>query len=145
MAHRQLFQVVVATIILVVPFQFTHAGEITGTVTHVRDGDTIVVGKQPIRLNGVSAPERNEAGGREATAFMKRLVLGKKLTCVDNGERTYDRLVARCYLNGKDIGETIIASGLARDCPRYSGGRYSRFEIDASRTLPLPRYCVPKR
>ena len=91
MAHRQLFQVVVATIILVVPFQFTHAGEMTETVTHVRDGDTIVVGRQPIRLNGVSAPEHNEAGGREATAFMKRLVLGKKLTCVDNGKKTKHR------------------------------------------------------
>ena len=30
---------------------------LTGTVTHVRDGDTIEVGKIPIRLNGVSAPE----------------------------------------------------------------------------------------
>ena len=29
---------------------------LTGTVTHVRDGDTIEVGKIPIRLNGVSAP-----------------------------------------------------------------------------------------
>jgi len=33
---------------------------LTGTVTHVRDGDTIEVGKIPIRLNGVSAPELKE-------------------------------------------------------------------------------------
>lgn len=33
------------------------------------------------------------------------------------------------------------APGLARDCPRYSGGRHQRFETDASRALPLPDYC----
>jgi endonuclease YncB( thermonuclease family) len=34
---------------------------LTGTVTKVRDGDTIEVGRIPIRLNGVSAPEMNLA------------------------------------------------------------------------------------
>ena len=37
---------------------------LTGTVTHVRDGDTIEVGKVPIRLNGVSAPELKEPLGK---------------------------------------------------------------------------------
>ncbi|MBO43329.1 MAG: hypothetical protein CMM28_06350 [Rhodospirillaceae bacterium] len=41
------------------------------TVIHERDGDTIVVGKQAIRLNGIAAPERNEPGGKEATAYMR--------------------------------------------------------------------------
>jgi micrococcal nuclease len=117
------------------------SGSMTDFVTHVRDGDTVVVGQQPIRLNGISAPERNEDGGDEATAFMKRLVLGKKVTCVDNGKTTHDRLVAQCYLDGKDIGRLIIAAGLARDCPRYSGGRYVGDETEASRRLPFPRYC----
>ena len=68
------------------------------TVTHVRDGDTIVVGKQAIRLNGIAAPERNEPGGNEATAYMRQLVLGKLLNCMDNGKWTHDRLVAVCHL-----------------------------------------------
>ena len=38
---------------------------LTGMVTHVRDGDTIEVGKIPIRLNGVSAPELHELLGNE--------------------------------------------------------------------------------
>ena len=33
---------------------------LTGNVTKVRDGDTVEVGKIPIRLNGVSAPELQE-------------------------------------------------------------------------------------
>ena len=40
-------------------------GTMTGQVTHVRDGDTIVVGSMPIRLNGLAAPEGNEPGGEE--------------------------------------------------------------------------------
>ena len=36
---------------------------VAGTVTHVRDGDTIEVGNIPVRLNGVSAPELKEPLG----------------------------------------------------------------------------------
>ena len=117
------------------------ADQITDIVTHVRDGDTIVVGKQPIRLNGIAAPERNEPGGREATAFMKQLVLGKKVTCALNGDVSHDRLIGRCYLDNRDVGRLIIAAGLARDCPRYSRRRYAGVETKASRRLPFPRYC----
>ena len=37
-----------------------------GTVTHIRDGDTIEVSEIPIRLNGVSAPELNEPLGERS-------------------------------------------------------------------------------
>ena len=48
---------------------------LTGTVTHVRDGDTIEVGEVPIRLNGVSAPELDEQLGKRSKLFMRELVL----------------------------------------------------------------------
>jgi endonuclease YncB( thermonuclease family) len=121
------------------------AETVSKTVTHVRDGDTIVFGNQPIRLNGIAAPERNEPGGKEASAFMRHLVLGKFLTCTDNGQWTHDRLVAVCHLDGEDIGRLIVAAGLARDCPRFSGGRYTNAETTASRKLPLPHYCKSKK
>jgi endonuclease YncB( thermonuclease family) len=73
---------------------------------------------------------------------MQRLVAGKRLTCELTGEKTYDRQVGVCYLDdGTEIGAAIIAEGLARDCPRYSGGRYVEFETNKSRTLPFPGYC----
>ena len=125
--------------------QLSKSSILTGIITHVRDGDTIVVGNQPIRLNGIAAPERNEPGGEEASAFMRHLVLGKFLTCTNNGQRTYDRLVAVCHLDGEDIGRLIVAAGLARDCPRFSGGRYIHAEATASRKLPLPQYCKSKK
>jgi len=114
---------------------------LTGTVTHVRDGDTIEVADVPVRLNGVAAPELKEPGGREGKKFMIDLVNGKTVRCELNGERSYDRVIGVCYLNGQDIGAAIIAAGLARDCPRFSGGRYDEFNTTASKRLPFPSYC----
>ena len=115
---------------------------IEGMVTKVRDGDTFIVDGLPVRLNGVSAPELRERMGGKAKAFMVRLVHRKTVTCELNGEKTHDRWVGVCFHDGRDIGATIIAAGLARDCPRFSGGRYAGDETAQSRTLPLPGYCV---
>ncbi len=121
------------------------AAELSGKVTHVRDGDTIEVGKIPIRLNGVSAPELKEPLGQNSKTFMKQLVLGKNVRCDLNGEKTYDRFVGRCYLNNKDIGISVIEVGLAIDCPRYSNGLYADHEtVEAKQTIKLPKYCVKK-
>ena len=115
---------------------------LTGTVTHVRDGDTIEVGKIPIRLNGVSAPEMDEPLGSQSKAFMVNLVDGKNVRCELTGAKTYDRLVGTCYVGDIDIGTAIISEGLALDCPRYSGGRYAEFETaEALEQIKLPGYC----
>ena len=113
-----------------------------GTVTHIRDGDTIEVSEIPLRLNGVSAPELNEPLGERSKIFMRDLVLGQQVRCELNGEKTYDRFVGTCYLGGKDIGILVIEAGLALDCPRYSGGRYAVSEIATAREqIKLPSYC----
>jgi hypothetical protein len=46
--------------------------------------------------------------------------------CELDGERTYDRCVGICYLQDEDISEGMVRRGLARDCPRFSGGRYAQ-------------------
>lgn len=115
---------------------------LTGTVTHVRDGDTIEVGKIPIRLNGVSAPELDEPLGIASKQFMLDLVDGRNVRCELTGAKTYDRLVGACYLDDEDIGAAVISEGLALDCPRYSGGRYVEFELaEAQDQIKLPGYC----
>jgi micrococcal nuclease len=123
-------------------------GTLTGEVTFVRDGDTIVVGSMPIRLNGLAAPEGDEPGGREATRAMVELVEGRRLRCELNGEHTHDRCVGVCYLDGGDISAAMVAAGVARDCPRFSRGRYQHAEAQAAaagatigRTYRLPGYC----
>jgi micrococcal nuclease len=56
--------------------------------------------------------------------------------------------VGVCYLEGMDISATVVGAGLARDCPRFSGGRYQQAEAQVAaagatigRTYRLPGYC----
>ena len=103
-----------------------------GRVTHVRDVDTIEVDGIAIRLNGVDGPELSEPFGPTATGFMRELVHGRYVSCSLNGESNGDRYIGVCFLDGQDIGAVAIASGMALDCRRYSGGRYAHLEIQGA-------------
>ena len=70
--------------------------------------------------------------------------------CELDGERTHDRCAGACYLDGADISKILVHRGLARDCPRYSQGRYAEAELQAAAAgatigddYPLPGYCQP--
>lgn len=115
---------------------------IEGRVTVVRDVDTIIVAGTAVRLNGVDGPETSTRYGREARAFMTRLVQGETVICELNGERTYDRWVGVCFLEGEDLGAIAIANGFALDCRRYSGGAYRDLETRNARSrLDRASYC----
>lgn len=134
---------VAATILAATPAAAT---EITGKLVHVRDADTIEIatsrGRIAIRLNGVDAPELDERGGRAGRDWMRRAFGDQRLTCYLDGDRTYDRWVGVCWdREGHDLGASVIAAGHARDCPRFSGGRYTKFETSASRSIPSKPYC----
>lgn len=127
------------------------AAVLRGTVDHVRDGDTLVLEGQAIRLQGVAAPELGDPLGRESRAALARLVEGRSLACFPDGSRTRDRIVAACEVDGRDLGAALVAAGLARDCPRFSGGRYAALERAAAargapitRLYALPDYCEPR-
>jgi endonuclease YncB( thermonuclease family) len=79
---------------------------------------------------------------------MIELVHHQTVRCELDGTRTYDRCAGICYLDGTDISETLVRRGLARDCPRFSGGRYATAEHQAAangatigRAYSLPAYC----
>ena len=126
------------------------AGERLAGRAHVLDGDTIVVSGIHVRLKGVAAPEvahfgePGEPGGEAAKAFMVELIEGETVVCDLTQERTHGRRVGWCYRGGQDIAEALIAAGLARDCPRFSGGRYAAAEVPAALELPFPGYCRPR-
>ncbi|WP_282171188.1 thermonuclease family protein [Ruegeria atlantica] len=114
----------------------------TAAGVQVRDADTIVVDCTPVRLQGVDAPELETAAGRDARRWMFNYLRGKAVECQLTGERTYDRYVGVCYVDGQDIGAAVIAAGHALDCARYSGGRYRDLETPAARSrLNRARYC----
>jgi micrococcal nuclease len=117
----------------------------------VIDGDTLVVGGVHVRLQGVAAPEvahpgqpQDEPGGPAARAFMQELVEDRTVVCTLTGERSRGRRVGTCMVDGRDIGAALIEAGLARDCPRFSRGRYAELEPEVARQLPLPGYCTPR-
>lgn len=121
---------------------------------HVIDGDTLhlsVSGQDrpvKVRLQGVAAPERSQAGGAEATRFVEQLAQDQDVRCELDGTRSKDRVVGTCFVGGasgnQDIGAAVIAAGLARDCPRFSKGRYRALERAESSGLPFPTYCEPR-
>ena len=97
-----------------------------------------------MRFDGVAAPELSEPYGEQAKLAMRGLVAGKQVRCDLTGKKTYDRWIGTCYLpDGENLSAAIIGMGLARDCPRYSGGRYKQYETDRSRRLSFPKYCRP--
>jgi endonuclease YncB( thermonuclease family) len=115
---------------------------IEGRVTKVRDVDTIVVAGTPVRLNGLDGPEVSTRAGKDAALFMRRLVGGKVVACELNGERTYDRWVGVCFLEGQDIAAIAVSQGHALDCARYSGGRYRKYETPAAKSkIRRAKYC----
>ncbi len=116
-------------------------GQIEDVVGKVIDGDTLYVGPTKIRLQGIAAPELDELLGPEARDFLAAIALGKRARCDLTGELSFDRQVAVCRIDGRDLGRLIVEAGLARDCPRYSGGRYAAVEVERSKHLPLPGYC----
>jgi endonuclease YncB( thermonuclease family) len=122
------------------------ATTLEGKVVHVRDADTIEIttdrGRFAVRLNGIDAPELDERGGQAGKRWMQSTYRNALVTCTFNGQQSYDRWIAVCFdKNGTDIGAAVINAGHARDCPRYSGGRYREYETDASRAIPPKRYC----
>ena len=132
---------------LVIP---ASAGERLVGRARVTDGDTLRVGGVAVRLKGLAAPEvahagdPGEPGGIEAKAFMVELVEGETVVCDLTQERTHGRRVGWCYLDGQDVAEALVKAGLARDCPRFSGGQYAAAETAAARELPFPSYCRPR-
>lgn len=123
--------------------------ELRGVVVRVRDGDTLELAGRVVRLLGVAAPELHEPLGAKSREALERLVAGRPVACEPDGSRSHGRIVAICRVAGEDIGGRLIADGLARDCPRFSLGRYASLERAATargarirELYPLPAYCL---
>ena len=86
---------------------------IEGTVSHVRDGDTIEVGGVAVRIANLDCAEADTVAVRAAGERMARLVQGETVACDLEGRRSYDREVGTCALasTGQDVGEVLIAEG----------------------------------
>lgn len=115
------------------------------------DGDsgrcTTASGEYRIRLAGIDAGEiapftrcrqrpdvwacspiaRSTAGAARTRA---RELAADGAVCRDQGGRSWDRVVARCTVNGRDLGAVLVREGLARSDPDF-GDQYRAEETYA--------------
>lgn len=100
-----------------------------GGVT-VNDGDTLTLAGERIRLRGLDAPEFSQicrkAGadypcGRRAVDALRALVSGASVACEGYERDRYDRLLARCTADGRDVGEAMVRAGWAVAYGGYEG------------------------
>lgn len=91
---------------------------LSGSVTHVRDGDTIEVASVPVRIANLDCAEMSTAQGRTARERMVQIVRGRQVACDLEGRMSYDREVGTCALasTGEDLGEILIREGV---CGRW--------------------------
>jgi endonuclease YncB( thermonuclease family) len=107
----------------------------TAAQTVAKDGDTLQVNGERIRLLGVDAPELDQTcdngswrAGKLAQAALAQVVAGRKVLCEGRGRDKYGGLVATCTVNGEDLGVLMAGEGWA-----WAEPQASRFYQDAER------------
>ncbi len=112
--------------------------DITGQAS-VIDGDTIEVAGQRIRLHGIDAPESRQLCrrdgkhwrcGRNAASALAEMIGRRPVNCEEPGRDRYKRIVAKCAVEGVDLGEWMVSQGWAVAYYLYSY-EYSRAEQTA--------------
>ena len=91
---------------------------LSGTVTHVRDGDTIEVNGVAVRLSALDCPENNTRQGKQATKIAK-LFDGSQAMCELTGAKSYDRLVGYCTVGGTDFGLYMMQNSSCKVWEKY--------------------------
>jgi endonuclease YncB( thermonuclease family) len=88
---------------------------IEATVIKVIDGDTITVlaqsGKIKVRLAEIDAPEKDQPYGLVAKNKLQEKILDKNITLQKKTIDRYGRLVAKVFLDKRDIIKEMIAEG----------------------------------
>lgn len=132
------------------------APTVVGRAT-VIDGDTLEIHDRRIRLWGVDAPEgRQSCDGADGAAYrcgqlaanrLDRRLRDKVVACFEEDTDRYGRLVARCEVDGEDIGAWLVRQGLAVRYARYAGNAYRAEEAvarEARSGLWAGRFTAPE-
>jgi endonuclease YncB( thermonuclease family) len=108
----------------------TTAPTLAGFAT-VIDGDTLRIGGEKVRIEGIDAPElrqtcrdaqgRDWACGRIARQRLAAFIAGNEVACTERGRDRYGRMLAVCAAGAiADLGGALVRAGYAVDYRRYS-------------------------
>ena len=128
---KKLLLVPICTLIMAAigPDLLAQTPEISGPA-HVLDGDTIDIRGQRIRLHGIDAPEADQTCldanrlrypcGAIAFRALTALISRNSVRCVPRTTDRYGRSIAQCFVDGTDIGATLVRTGMAVAYRQYS-------------------------
>jgi endonuclease YncB( thermonuclease family) len=95
-------------------------------VVGVTDGDTLDVALAPqglvqaVRLEGIDAPEHDQAFGAQSTQHLAEMVWGETVTLECENDRSYGRLICRVLLpNGDNVDLDQVKTGMAWHYKQY--------------------------
>lgn len=94
------------------------AEQIAGVVDRVTDGDTLTIhlkkGRhEKVRLQGIDAPELDQAYGKEAARVLEDLVRDRKVNVQCEGRDDYGRVLGYVYLKNHSINLEMVKRGAA--------------------------------
>ena len=101
---------------------------LNGKVVGVTDGDTITLldsnkKQYKIRLEGIDAPESNQAFGTQAKKRLSELIFGKSVEITSSGKGKYQRHLGDIYLDDQWINKKLVEEGLAWHYDQYSDSK----------------------
>jgi endonuclease YncB( thermonuclease family) len=103
---------------------FAYAKTMEGLVVGVADGDTITVLDQQkntykIRLQGIDAPEKNQAFGEKSKQSLHDLVHSKQVRIEYDKEDKYGRIVGKVTVDDVDVCLQQLLLGMAWHYKKY--------------------------
>lgn len=108
--------------IKVISSDFSNTLEIT-------DGDSLKIGKNRVRLQGIDAPELKQKCvkenqeyncGVDSKNFLKYLVNDSDVECEYKELDRYNRILGMCFVNGVNINEQMVENGWALAYRKYN-------------------------
>ena len=109
--------------------QYDRIKDVAVGVCHkIVDGDSLYIDThdRQVRLWGVNAPERHEAGYNAATQSLRDLAFGRELRVEIVGNDKYGRTLGRCYFDdGIELNHELIKTGNVKEYFRFTKGYYS--------------------
>ena len=149
---RRRVTLLVAVLLVIASARATDAREelprLHGKVVGIADGDTLDVrlesGMLRVRLHGVDAPEHDQPWGKAAKRALSKLVYREYVEIEPITQDQYERIVARVWLDGRDVNAELVQSGNAWVYRRYATEATYCVEEHAAREASRGLWSLPE-